>query len=124
MKTIKLGDKELGLKATPIAMVYYEQEFGTDLIGDLGRIQKKADQLGEGDFADFEGLKVLKITWAMNKANNLGNKFPDFDTWVAKLEEFPFGNAELMFDIVGEAVDGFFRGTAGKQEAEQEQSGD
>ena len=33
MREIKLGDKEVKIRATPLALLFYKQEFKSDLIG-------------------------------------------------------------------------------------------
>ena len=38
MREISIGSKTIGLKATPLALLFYKQEFGHDLVGDLVKI--------------------------------------------------------------------------------------
>jgi hypothetical protein len=109
MRTIKIGEKEIGLKATPLALLFYKQTFKTDLTSDLMKMREV-----EKDPSAIDSVQILQMTWAMAKAfNGLGKKFPDFQTWVSELEEFDF--AELTPVIMQEAIDGFFRGGKGKQ---------
>lgn len=105
MRTIKIGEKEIGLKATPLALVYYKQAFNSDLVGDLVKMQKL-----EKDPSKLDSVFLLQLTWAMAKAHEgVGKKFPDFMKWVADLESFDFTDDGVLNAIIGEATDGFFR---------------
>jgi hypothetical protein len=103
MRTIQIGEKQIGLKATPLALVFYKQAFGTDLIGDLMKMQKI-----EKDPSKLDVVFILQMAWAMAKAyEGVGKKFPDFTTWVAELEAFDF--SDVTTAVMEEAQDGFFR---------------
>ncbi len=108
MKTVKIGDKELGLRATPLALLYYKQSFKKDLIEDLVSFQDMAN-IEKGDFSGFDSVKILQICYAMNKADNFGKQFPDFETWLSKLDGIDFADEQFMIAIIEEATDGFFR---------------
>ena len=130
MRQVKIGDKELGLRASPLALLYYKQEFGTDLVGDLAGFENLANALQKGDYSDFKALKFLQIAWAMNKADNRENKrsFPDFESWLDDLGYIDFGDPDFLMEVIEEAIDGFFRGTKGNipegvGEKEESQSG-
>jgi len=114
MRTVKIGEKELGLRATPLALLYYKQEFDKDLIEDLVSFQDMAGMAG-GDFTGFDSIKILQLIYAMNKADNFGKQFPDFEKWLAGLDGIDFADQQLWLDVVEEATDGFFRSaSAGK----------
>jgi hypothetical protein len=105
MRTIKIGEQEIGLKASPLALVYYKQAFGSDLVGDLVKMQKL-----EKDPSKLDSVFLLQLTWAMAKAHEgVGKKFPDFMRWVADLESFDFTDDGVLNAIIDEATDGFFR---------------
>lgn len=105
MKTIKIGGKEIGLKATPLALLYYRQEFKSDLIGDLLKMQAIAD-----DPSALDSVALLQIAWAMNKAaEGKGKTFPHFESWLEQFEYVDFSDADTMTAIMDEAADGFFR---------------
>lgn len=105
MRTIKIGEKEIGLKATPLALLFYKQEFGTDLVGDLVKMKDIAK-----DPSKLDSVLVLQVTWAMAKAyEGVGKKFPDFVKWLAELESFDFTDVDVINAIMDEASDGFFR---------------
>jgi hypothetical protein len=105
MRTIKIGEQEIGLKATPLALLFYQQSFGTDLIGDLTKMEKI-----QKDPSKFDTVFILKLAWAMAKANEgVGKKFPDFTNWLAELEDFDFSDTDVLNAILNEAMEGFFR---------------
>jgi hypothetical protein len=104
MRTIQIGEKQIGLKATPLALLFYKQQFKSDLVSDLMKMNGI-----EKDPSKLDGLLILQMAWALAKANEgVGKKFPDFTTWVAELEEFDFSDATTV--VMEEAQDGFFRG--------------
>jgi hypothetical protein len=105
MRTVNIGGKEVGLKATPLALLYYKQEFKTDLIGDLLKMQEMAN-----DPSALDSIAILQIAWAMNKAAEHGKSFPHFESWLAQFEYVDFSDANTMTAIMDEAADGFFRG--------------
>jgi hypothetical protein len=104
MRTIKIGKQEIGLKATPLALLFYKQQFKSDLVSDLLKMEGI-----EKDPSKLDGVLILQIAWAMAKAyEGVGKKFPDFISWVAELDGFDF--SEIATDVMEEAQDGFFRG--------------
>ncbi len=111
MRTITIDGKELGLRATPLALLYYRQEFKKDLIGDLVSLTEMAD-----DLTKMDSVKLLQMVWAMNKAHNFGKQFSNFEKWLEGLESVDFSDEGFMLEVIGEAENGFFRGSgSGKQ---------
>ena len=105
MRTVNIGGKQIGLKATPLALLYYKQEFKTDLIGDLLKMQELAN-----DPSALDSVAILQIAWAMNKAaEGKGKTFPHFESWLDQFEYVDFSDADTMTAIMNEAADGFFR---------------
>jgi len=104
MREITIGDKTIRVRATPLALLYYRQEFKADLIGDLISMQEMAS-----DPSQFDALKFLQLIWAMAKADD-AKGFPSFEAWLADLESFDFADADIMTTVIEEATDGFFRG--------------
>jgi len=103
MRTIQVGEKQIGLKATPLALLFYKQAFKKDLVSDLMKMEGI-----EKDHSKLDGILILQMAWAMAKAyEGIGKKFPDFTTWVAKLEEFDFSDVATV--VLEEAQNGFFR---------------
>src|SRR5690554_4890765 len=118
MRTVKIGEKELGLRATPLALLYYKQAFDKDLIEDLVSFQNMAE-IENGDFSGFDSVKILQICYAMNKADNFGKQFPDFEKWLAGLDGIDFADQQLWLDVVEEATDGFFRSASKEKQPEK-----
>ena len=104
MREITIGEKQIRVRATPLALLYYRQEFKTDLIGDLISMQEMS-----ADPSQFDALKFLQLIWAMAKADN-PKEAPSFETWLGILDGFDFTDADVMTAVVEEATDGFFRG--------------
>ena len=104
MREITIGDKTIRVRATPLALLFYKQEFNADLIGDLISMQAMST-----DPSQFDSIKMLQLIWAMNKADK-SEGFPSFETWLSGLDSFDFADADVMTAVVEEATDGFFRG--------------
>ena len=104
MREITIGEKTIRVRATPLALLYYRQEFKTDLIGDLISMQEMAN-----DPSQFDSIKMLQLIWAMNKADK-PEGFPSFEGWLSNLDSVDFADADIMTTVIEEATDGFFRG--------------
>lgn len=116
MRIAKIGNKELELRATPLALFFYKQAFNKDLIGDIASLQS-LQNLKDGDFSQFDSVLLLQLAYAMNKASKPDKPFPTFEVWLSELEGVAFDKPDWMVDIIEEAIDGFFRatGTAAKE---------
>ena len=112
MREISLDGQTLRVRATPLALLFYRQEFGADLIADLVSLQSV-----EKDLASFNSVLFLQLLWAMAKADAPAG-FPSFAAWLGSLESFDFGDKDLVLGIIQEATAGFFR-RSGKQFREQ-----
>lgn len=115
MRIIKIGDKEIGLKASPLALLYYQQDFKKDLIADLMSLQWLT-KFAEGDYSALNSVLLLQILYVLNKAYNFGKKFPDFNRWLAEFDSIDL--MEIIPELVEEVEDGFFR-SAGAQQSGQ-----
>ena len=104
MREITIGEKTIRVRATPLALLYYKQEFNADLVGDLMSMQNMVN-----DPSQFDSLKFLQLIWAMAKADD-AKGFPSFEAWLADMESFDFADNDIMTAVVEEATDGFFRG--------------
>lgn len=104
MREITIDGKETRLRATPLALLYYKQEFDRDLIGDLIKMQGL-----EHDPEVFDSVIFLQLIWALAKADK-PKDFPSFPAWVSKLDSIDFSDQKLLIAVMEEAVDGFFRG--------------
>ena len=122
MKTIEINDRKIGLRASPMALLFYQQKFNKDLIADLAKFQEdNMDKIIKGDFSNFNSIKLLQMAWAMNKAAEYPDKFPDFEKWLETFDSFHITNAKFISGIIEEAADGFFRSSksGGKPERKQ-----
>jgi hypothetical protein len=105
MRTVNIGGKDIGLKATPLALLFYRQEFKSDLIGDLLKMQKLAK-----DPSALDSVALLQIAWAMNKAaEGKGKTFPHFEAWLTQFDYVDFSDVDTIATIMEEAENGFFR---------------
>ena len=104
MREITIGEKQIRVRATPLALLFYKQEFKTDLIGDLISMQEMAN-----DPSRFDSIKMLRLIWAMNKADK-PEGFPSFEGWLSNLDSIDFADADITTTVIEEATDGFFRG--------------
>lgn len=125
MREIRIGDKNIRIRATTPALLFYKQEFKRDLVGDLlkmfqGMVGIKALQaLGSSDVSldtldlgSIDSVVMLQIIWAMSKADSLGHPFPSFQTWVFEIEGFSAFDPDVFKGVVDEATNGFFRSGA------------
>ena len=85
-KTIKLGDKEILLKATAMNLLIYQEEFGEDIFKAKGEL---LDAMGKDgiEFNKIPSLTLLKMLWTMARTGD--KSFPPFNEWVDSLEELP-----------------------------------
>lgn len=119
MRELRIGEQMVRVRATPLALLFYRQEFGSDLLGDLiglvqgmsGAAEKESDQ--DFDLSKFDSVAILRLIWAMAKADAYGReKFPSFLEWLATLDSFDLADAEVMTAAIEEATNGFFRSGA------------
>lgn len=104
MRVLKIGDQEVRVRATPVALLYYKQQFKTDLLGDLTKLEKVAN-----DPSNLDVLSILQMVWAMARADAFGKTFPPFEEWLSSLESIDIADPEFMKAALEEAADGFFR---------------
>lgn len=104
MREITIDGKEIRVRATPLALLYYKQEFGSDLLGDLVKMQNI-----EADMSRIDTVALLQLIWAMAKADK-PKGFPGFEKWLAGFESFDLADTEMFVAVMEEAANGFFRG--------------
>jgi len=104
MKELNIGNQIVRVRATPLALLFYKQEFKADLLGDLIKLGQAAN-----DPSSLELLPMLQLIWAMAKADAFGKEFPSFESWLNSLESIDFSDAGFMTAAMEEAADGFFR---------------
>ncbi len=102
MKEIAIGDNVVRIRATPIALVFHKQEFGSDLLGNI-----MAMETIKKDPKSLDSVAFLQMIWAMAKADAFGKEFPSFLAWVGGLKSFDLFDLDLIKAVMEEAADGF-----------------
>ena len=105
MREITIGEKEVRVKASVLALLFYKQEFKSDLIGGVMKMKDIQE-----DPSTIDSVTVLQMAWAMAKADN-PKSFPSFEKWASDIDSFDF--TEVMTAVFEEATEGFFRGSGG-----------
>lgn len=110
MRDIKIGESTYGVSATTLALLFYKQEFKSDLVKDLVKMasEMNIEQL------NYDALQILQFFWAMNKAHKLPDKQPGFEAWIQTIVGLDFGDVDMIKAIFEEAMDGFFPKSASK----------
>lgn len=105
MREIKIGEQTVRVRATPLALLFYKQEFGSDIMGDLTKLAGV-----EKDHSKFDSVAALQLVWAMAKADSFGRgSFPSFMEWLNSLEGLDLSDQNLFAAAYEEAANGFFR---------------
>lgn len=113
MRTVLIGDKEVRVKATPLALYYYKKEFKADIVGDLIKVSE-----AEKDPSKMDTVALLQITWAMNKTAEMRKDFPGFEKWLEGFDYVDILDDNFIEKVTEEAEEGFFRGGGGRDESE------
>jgi hypothetical protein len=121
MRTTKIGDREIELKASPLALFYYSQEFDTRMIEDTIELASKKEK--ENPFETLDITKLLQLGWAMNKAAryNIDEVFPGFEKWLSRFDSMNIFGGRWYVDVAEEASDGFFRSSPEKEGEEEKE---
>lgn len=112
MREIQIGNQTVRVRATPLALLYYNQEFNSDLLGDLTKMQAAIK-----DPSKIDTVTILRLVWAMAKADVFGKQFPSFMDWIASLENFDFSDVDTLTAIIQEAQNGFLSKAASRKRA-------
>jgi len=109
MKELNIGEQKVRVRATPLALLFYKQEFKADLLGDLTKMEgiKK-------DTSKLDSVALLQLVWAMAKADAYPNKFSSFMEWLSSLDGFDFSDPTFLSAALEEATTGFFSKRAPK----------
>lgn len=146
MREIKMGEKEIRVRAVAPALFYYKQEFNADLTSDLIKIisstleivasatGKNVKELTSQDLTDLKEGKVnpstlgsynmdsialLQIVWAMAKADAYGQAFPSFIKWLEEVDPSCIFDPLFLAAALEEAAGGFLRGAKPQQSTKQ-----
>lgn len=109
MRELNIGETKVRVRATPLALLFYKQEFKTDLLGDLVKLEAIRN-----DPTKLDAIAFLQLIWAMAKADSYGKPFPSFTEWVSTLDSFDLTDPSFLIAALEEAAEGFFRGAGGK----------
>ncbi|GAK39525.1 hypothetical protein PUW24_24085 [Paenibacillus urinalis] len=104
MREIQIGNQQVRVRATPLALLYYKQEFKSDLMGDLSKLSEVSN-----DPQRFDILTILQMVWAMAKADGYGKSFASFETWLSSFDTINLADPTLLTSAIEEATEGFFR---------------
>ena len=104
MKELNIGETKIRVRATPLALLYYKQEFKSDLLGDLVKMEAI-----KTDPSKLDSVALLQLIWAMAKADAHPSQFPSFEGWLSGLTGFDLTDKDLLSAALEEAADGFFR---------------
>lgn len=123
MREIMIGEQQVRVRATPLALLFYKQEFKSDILADLLKmidVEKfmKNGSYNETDVIDllerFDIVTVYQIVWAMAKADSFGQgQFPSFVQWFSQLNVENLYDQNVITSVIEEATDGFFRSGQG-----------
>jgi len=114
MRELNIGEKTIRVRATPLALLFYKQEFKTDLLGDLLKMEHV-----DTDASKLDMLAMLQIIWAMAKADSYGQQFPSFEFWLNELGEIDLADPSFLVAAMEEAAHGFFRGAGPSQKGKR-----
>ena len=110
MRTVTIGDKQIALRANPLALFYYRQAFGQDMMAAVMELQSKMQRVGEGDYFSLDMVGIFQLAYAMHKAAELNKVQMSFEEWLSQFDGLGLGEEEnWVVDVAQEAIDGLFR---------------
>ncbi|MGF9909410.1 hypothetical protein [Brevibacillus porteri] len=124
MKELNIGNRKVRVRATALALLFYKQEFKSDLLGDLMKMAQGMAGIqsllrkGENDLqidhdsmdlSQLDTVMLLQLIWAMAKADQFGKPFPSFFEWVSSIGDFNLFDPTILRAVMEEATEGFFR---------------
>lgn len=108
MRSVKIGDSEIGVQGGPWALVLYEREFKPDHPDFFSDVHRYAPNPIEGrNFAD--PMFLLRCLWAM--AKNADDAFPPFERWTKSLDISLQENEPWTLEVVSALNAEIFRYT-------------
>jgi hypothetical protein len=121
MREITIGDKTLRLMGSALSLLYYQQEFGRDLLGDMVGMMTglagfqaitnggKVDP-SKLDFSRLDSVAILRLIWTLARtAAGVGGQFPSFQRWLEEHEDIDIFDPDLLTASMEEATKIFFR---------------
>lgn len=124
MREVNIGDKTIRLRGTTLSLLYYQQEFNRDLVGDLAGMIASMVGLGalQGDkvaaeninFGAIDSVSLLRLVWVLARtAVGPTGQFPSFTQWLAENEDIDIFGGGLLPAAIEEASNAFFRSRPG-----------
>ncbi|WP_353423980.1 hypothetical protein [Christensenella massiliensis] len=93
-KVIKIGDKDVRLKANAMQAIIYRREFGRDIMEVQGSIMKMMnfDKAGNATFnldgiGNLDSVGIVQVIWTMAKAADAS--VPPLEQWLEQFDAFP-----------------------------------
>lgn len=116
MRITNICGREIKLRSSLLALTYYRQEFGKELLDDFKNLTELADNFEEykanpRNFS-FEILRlndIFQLAYALNKASVPPSEyFPNFLEWQFDME-VDITDLDWYEAVIKETLDGFFR---------------
>ena len=85
-KTVTINGKPTRLKACAMNLLIYQSEFKEDIFKAKSEFLKALDG-NAFDLSKVNSVALAKMVWTLAKTAD--NTLPDFNTWMAELEELP-----------------------------------
>lgn len=120
MQEIRIGDKTVRLRGSTLSLLYYQQEFGRDLLGDLAgmisgmvgveALQGKQVDMSKVNMASLDTVAILRLIWTLARTDvGTTGQFPSFVSWLEENEDIDILDGELLKAAFEEAKKCFFR---------------
>lgn len=117
-KTVNINGKPTRLKACAMNLLIYQSAFKEDIFKAKSEFLKALDG-NAFDLSKVNSVALAKMVWTLAKTAD--NTLPDFNTWMAELEELPVvelytENSELFYSNMFEQSD--IAGSSSKKKEE------
>lgn len=93
-KIIKIGEKDVRLKANAMQAIIYRREFGRDIMEVQGSLISMVDIDSKGKTSvnlagvkGIDGVGIVQIIWTMAKAAD--DTIPPLEQWLEQFDTFP-----------------------------------
>lgn len=124
-RTVELGGRTFDIKAGPLSIFYFHEEFGNSIMEDYARMTAVSPEAASDKefyelLAQYDWPATLRLTWAFEKTADLNpNAFPPFDRWIGEFEYLNMGDHDFFIEVLGEATRGLFRARDQVQKQEE-----
>ncbi len=108
MRVVEIGKHKVELRASPLALLFYQREFDRDLLADVAQLESLGS-VTEEDLTGFDTVLMLQLAYAMNKAAKPDKITPRFEKWLDELGQGIFSDVTWLTEVAAEIADGFFR---------------